>query len=124
LVLEARSVLLALAEAASNGDLAEVERVARNDRLVASFRRLLDAFPDVSVSIEWTIAEGDRASGWAHIRGTHEGVWRGLSPTNRPIDVHGMLAVEVDPDGSVADFWLANDWLSIATQIGVPLELA
>jgi predicted ester cyclase len=123
LVRDARAVLLSIVEAVNAGDLAEVERITRNDRMVESFRRLTVAFPDVSVTVEWVIAEGDRAVGWAHITGTHGGLWRGLEPTSRPIDVRGMLAIEVRADGSVADFWLANDWLSIAQQIGVPLHL-
>ena len=83
----------------------------------------MTAFPDVSVDVEWTITEGNRAAGFAAIRGTHRGEWRGLPATGRPIDVRGMLAVEVDPDGAVKDLWVANDWLSIAMQIGVPLAL-
>jgi SnoaL-like polyketide cyclase len=67
--------------------------------------------------------EGARAAGWAAIRGTHLGEWRGLPATGRQIDVRGMLAVQVSDDHQVEDFWLANDWLSIATQIGVPLAL-
>jgi predicted ester cyclase len=121
--MDARAVLVDLAAAATRGDIDSIRNVAHNDRLVESFRRLLTAFPDVTGEVEWVIAEGDRAAGWASIRGTHRGEWRGIPATGRPIDVHGMLAVQVTHDRRVADFWLANDWLSIATQIGVPLAL-
>jgi predicted ester cyclase len=120
---DAREVLLALAEAASRHDLDAVAQVAGNDRLQESFGRLLTAFPDVVLTPEWTVLEGDRAVAWAHITGTHQGEWRGLAPTGKPIDVHGMIAVSLAGDGSVADFWLVNDWLGIATQLGVRLEL-
>ena len=120
--MDAGAILVDLGAAASRGDIDTIRNIARNDRLVESFRRLLTAFPDVIVDIEWTITEGDRAAGWASIRGTHLGEWRGLPATGRPIDVRGMLAVQCNGD-HVEDFWLANDWLSIATQIGVQLVL-
>ncbi len=94
-----------------------------DDRFRESFRRLLTAFPDVTIEAEWTVAEGDRAVAWSHIEGTHLGEWRGLAATGRPIDVRGMFAVQVNPDGTVSDFWLVNDWLGIATQLGVELKL-
>jgi predicted ester cyclase len=121
--MDAGSALIELAKAASRGAIDSIQEIAWNDRLVESFRRLLTAFPDVTVEIEWTIVEDQRAAGWASIRGRHQGEWRGLAATGRPIDVHGMLAVQLADDGSIADFWLANDWLSIATQIGVALTL-
>ena len=31
--------------------------------------------------------------------------------------------MQLASDGAVQDFWVANDWLSIATQIGVPLAM-
>jgi predicted ester cyclase len=109
--------------AAVNGhDLDVVASLAPgNERFKESFRRLLTAFPDVSIDSEWTVADGDKAVAWAHIRGTHQGEWRGFAPTGRPVDVRGMLAVQVDAGGAVVDFWLVNDWLGIATQVGVEL---
>jgi len=115
--------LVDLIETANTRDLAALGEIVRHERLVESFGRLLTAFPDARIDLEWVTTEGDRAVGWAHITGTHSGPWRSLPATHRPIDVHGMLAVQVADDGSVTDFWLANDWLSIALQIGVPLTL-
>jgi predicted ester cyclase len=121
--MDVRGVLIDLAAAASRRDIDAIRELSQNDRLTESFRRLLTAFPDATVEIEWTSCDADRAAGWAAIRGTHLGEWRGLPATGRSIDVHGMLAVQVTPENDVEDFWLANDWLSIATQIGVPLAL-
>ena len=121
--MDARDVMLAIASKASEQDLDGIQKLTQHDRVTESFRRLLTAFPDANVEVEWVIAEGNRAAGFARITGTHRGEWRGLAPTGRPIDVRGMLAVQVRPDGTVEDFWVANDWLSIATQIGVELKL-
>jgi steroid delta-isomerase-like uncharacterized protein len=94
-----------------------------NERFRESFRRLLTAFPDVQIDIEWTVAEASKAVAWSHLRGTHNGEWRGLAPTGRAIDVHGVFVVQVTADGQISDFWLVNDWLGIATQLGVELVL-
>jgi predicted ester cyclase len=118
-----RAVLVELAKATTRGDIDSIRERFGNERLAESMRRLKFAFPDAVVEAEWTIVENDRAAGWASIRGTHEGEWRGLPATGRTIDVRGMIAVKVAADGTVEDFWLANDWLSIAMQLGVQLAL-
>jgi predicted ester cyclase len=83
---------------------------------------MLAAFPDVHLELQWTVTEGDKCVAWCRIQGTHRGEWRGIAPTGRPIDVLGMMALRVDQDGMVTDFWLVNDWLTIATQIGATLQ--
>ena len=110
--------------AVNEHDLAAIGSLAPgNERFAESFRRMMTAFPDVRIDAEWTVEEADKAVVWSHIRGTHLGEWRGLAATGRPIDVHGVLAVQVDRDGEISDFWLVNDWLGIATQLGVELAL-
>jgi predicted ester cyclase len=93
-----------------------------NARFRESHRRMLAAFPDVHVDAEWTVADADKAVVWGHITGTHQGEWRGIKPTGRAIDVRGVIALAVDPRGRVTDFWLVNDWLGIATQLGATLS--
>jgi predicted ester cyclase len=111
-----------LLDAVNAHDLDAIAALAPdNERLRESNRRMLTAFPDVRVDVEWTVAEGSRGVAWARITGTHEGEWRGMGATRRPIDVRGIIALEVDPGGRVTDFWLINDWLGIATQIGARL---
>jgi predicted ester cyclase len=116
--------LMRLLVAVNEHDLAAIGSLAPgNERFTESFRRMLTAFPDVRIDTEWTVEEADKAVVWSHIRGTHLGEWRGLAPTGRPIDVHGVFAVQVDTNGKISDFWLVNDWLGIATQLGVELAL-
>jgi predicted ester cyclase len=116
-------VLVEIAAAVNRGDLDSIRERFGNERLTASYRMLLSAFPDASIEVGWTIVQDDRAAGWATIRGTHRGEWHGLPATGRPIDVQGMIAVKVAADGTVEDFWVATDLLSVAMQIGVPLAL-
>jgi predicted ester cyclase len=117
------TALDALVSALNAHDLDAVSALAPdNERFRESHRRMLMAFPDVHLDPEWTICDAHKGVAWAHITGTHRGEWRGIGPTGRPIDVRGMVALEVDPEGRVTDFWLVNDWLGIATQLGATLS--
>jgi hypothetical protein len=99
--------LEALLSALNAHDLDAVTALAPdNERFRESYRRMLPAFPDVPVDAEWTVADAHKAVAWGHITGTHRGEWRGI------------IALDVDAEGRVTDFWLVNDWLGIATQIG------
>ncbi len=118
-----QGALNALLSALNAHDLDAASALAPdNERFRESMSRMLTAFPDVHLDAEWTVADAHKAVGWAHIIGTHRGEWRGFGPTGRAVDVRGMIALEVDPDGRVTDFWLVNDWLGIATQIGATLS--
>jgi predicted ester cyclase len=112
-----------MVQAVNAHDLDGVAALApENERFRESHRRMLAAFPDVHLELQWTVTEGDKCVAWCRIQGTHRGEWRGIAPTGRPIDVLGMMALRVDQDGMVTDFWLVNDWLTIATQIGATLQ--
>jgi predicted ester cyclase len=111
-----------LLEAANRHDLDAMQSISGNDRLTESFRRMCTAFPDAFLEPEWVMVDDPKVTAWQHITGTHLGPWRGLEATGRRIDVRGSITLEII-DGVVTDFWLANDWLGIATQLGVPLAL-
>lgn len=118
-----QATLDALLGALNAHDLGAISALAPgHERFRESHRRMLTAFPDVHVDAEWTVADAHKVVVWGHIRGTHRGEWRGIQPTGRAIDVQGIIALEVDLRGHVTDFWLVNDWLGIAMQIGATLS--
>jgi predicted ester cyclase len=88
-------------------------------------RMLKQGFPDVHVTIERVISDGDRIGARWVIRGTHNGVFPllPLRPTGRKITlpVNEILHVR---DGKLAELWLELNILSVAQQLGVipPLE--
>src|SRR6266496_3764831 len=47
----------------------------------------LNAFPDLQVTVEDLLADGDKVVARVSIRGTHQGALRGISPTGKPISV-------------------------------------
>jgi len=53
------------------------------------------AYPDMTFTITHLIAEGDTVSVQIHGKGTHKGVWMGIPPTNKVVNVHGHVQFTV-----------------------------
>jgi steroid delta-isomerase-like uncharacterized protein len=66
---------------------------------VAAFR---SAFPDIHVAIEDVITEGDQAAFLATWRGTHQGEFRGISPTGESIVITGIGILRL-ADGKIVE---------------------
>ncbi len=75
------------------------------------------AFPDMRVTIEDMIAEGDRVAVRAIWRGTHVGEFMGMAPTNRHFTMSGMVFWRVH-NGKLAERWANLDRLSLLRQLG------
>jgi predicted ester cyclase len=54
-------------------------------KLKEVFARLHRAFPDLHVTVEDLIAEGDKVVGRNTVTGTHQGEYMGRPPTGRPV---------------------------------------
>jgi steroid delta-isomerase-like uncharacterized protein len=76
------------------------------------------AFPDFHTTIEDQIAEGDRVATRWTMRGTHEGEFRGISPTGKQIAVTGIGIFRFS-DGKVVESWDNFDQLGMMQQLGV-----
>lgn len=81
------------------------------------WRGLVEAFPDVRVDVEETIAEGDKVLARCTVRGTHSGNGLNLQPTNRNITMTGMCLARIR-DGRMADGWNNFDFHSLYQQLG------
>jgi len=75
------------------------------------------AFPNLQISTEDMIAEGDRLAIRHTIRGTHQHEFLGIPPTGRQIEVAGVTIVRFE-DGQIVEHWLYNDDLSMLRQLG------
>ena len=71
-------------------------------RFVSEFRA---AFPDVHISINDQIAEGDKVVVHATIRGTHYREFRGMAPTGKVIEESGFSAFRFSDEGKVVESW-------------------
>ena len=78
----------------------------------------LRAFPDVSVTVEDLIAEGDKVTSRVTYRGTHQGELMGIPPTGKQVTVTGMEINRFEGGRSV-EHWLEYDALGMLQQLGV-----
>lgn len=76
------------------------------------------AFPDVSVTVEDAVAEGDTVAQRLTFRGTHEGEFMGMEPTGNEVEIANMLFTRIK-DGRIAERWLLADTFGLLHQLGV-----
>jgi steroid delta-isomerase-like uncharacterized protein len=81
-------------------------------------RQYRGAFPDLQITIEDQIAEGDKVVTRWSSRGTHDGEFRGIAPTGRQITVTGIGIFRFS-DGKVVESWDNFDQLGMMQQLGV-----
>jgi steroid delta-isomerase-like uncharacterized protein len=81
------------------------------------------AFPDLKLTIEDIIAEGETVMARWSCRGTHKGDLRGIAPTGKQFIITG-LSVARFTDGKMAEGWINWDALGLMQQLGVVPELA
>ena len=88
------------------------------DQLRQFVEMYLSAFPDLSMTIDDMIAEGDRVACRYTQQGTHEGRLLGLAPTHNRIQITG-IAIRRFEDRAVAELWLNDDSVGLLRQLGV-----
>ncbi|MEJ2704230.1 MAG: ester cyclase family protein, partial [Sedimentisphaerales bacterium] len=81
----------------------------------------LAAFPDMRVTAENIMAEGDKVAVRWTVNGTHLGELMGVPPTGRPVTFTGMT-IHRFADGKIIENWWAYDALGMMQQITAPPE--
>ncbi len=79
---------------------------------------MLTAFPDIRLTIEDVIAEGDKVASRVTSRGTHTGNFGDIAPTGKQMAMTGV-AITRFAGGKVVEGWLVNDELGMMQQLGV-----
>ena len=82
------------------------------------FEVLFTAFPDVTMTPEDLITEGDKGVARVRVQGTHRGEFMGIPATGKPIDVELIDIVRVNSDGKVAEHWGIVDDATMMQQLG------
>jgi steroid delta-isomerase-like uncharacterized protein len=80
------------------------------------FRRFRDAFPDIEVVVEDTVAEGDKVAARCSVRGSHQSDSLGFAATNQPVEFDGICIVRVR-DGKIVEAWNNFDFMAMFVQI-------
>jgi steroid delta-isomerase-like uncharacterized protein len=88
----------------------------------ANFRvfhgKFREAFPDIEVTIEDVIAEGDKVAARCSVRGRHQSDSLGFAATARPVEFTGMTFARVE-GGQIAEAWNNFDFMAMFQQLGV-----
>jgi steroid delta-isomerase-like uncharacterized protein len=80
------------------------------------------AFPDLNVTVEDVISEGDNAVTRYTIRGTHQGEIEEFGPpTGRQMELQGITIHRI-ADGKIVEEWERYDNLSLMQQLGLVPE--
>ena len=77
----------------------------------------LTAFPDLHITIEDLIAEGDTVVARLTARGTHQGELLGMPPSNTRVTIKAVEIYRV-VDGTIAEQWVVSDTLGMLQQLG------
>ena len=79
---------------------------------------LLKGFPDLDVTIEDIIAEGDKVCDRVTATGTHTGEFHGIAPTGKKITFTGIRIWHII-DGKVIERTSVYDFLDLYKKLGV-----
>jgi steroid delta-isomerase-like uncharacterized protein len=81
------------------------------------FGRLHRAFPDLHITVEDVIAEGDKVVGRNTVTGTHQGEYMGRPPTGKSITYNEIFIFRF-AGGRIAETWGVVDVFSQMKQLG------
>ncbi|WP_197434330.1 ester cyclase [Agrobacterium vitis] len=87
------------------------------DGILANYRSLKEAFPDVAFTLDLVLSEGSRVCAYYTMTGTHTGMFMGIAPTDNAVKVPGIGIYEVQ-NGMIAESWVVRDSLVLLRQLG------
>lgn len=81
----------------------------------ATFR---EAFPDITVSVDDTVSEGDKVAARCSVYGKHMGDSLGFKASQAPVEFTGITIVRVK-EGKIVEAWNNFDFMRMYKQIGL-----
>jgi steroid delta-isomerase-like uncharacterized protein len=78
---------------------------------------LLQAFPDIHLTVEDLIEEGDKVVGRTVVTGTHRGEYMGIPPTGKSVTYNEIFIFRF-ANGRIAETWGVVDVFSQMKQLG------
>lgn len=108
-------------EVVSTGDFGRAEEIVDQDapdnellpddppaKLIDTFKETFsearECFPDLTISIEDVMAEGDWVTARVTMRGTHRGEFQGIAPTGKRVEVRAIDMFRIE-DGKIVEHW-------------------
>jgi steroid delta-isomerase-like uncharacterized protein len=82
------------------------------------FARLLRAYPDLHITVDDLIGEGDKVVMRDTVTGTHQGEYMGIPPTGKSV-TYSEIFIARFAGGRIAETWGVVDVFSQMKQLGV-----
>jgi steroid delta-isomerase-like uncharacterized protein len=76
------------------------------------------AFPDLKITVDKQVAEGDLVAVRWTARGTNTGAGNGIPATGRAVEITGTTLFRI-ADGRIAEEWTSADSLGLMKQLGL-----
>jgi steroid delta-isomerase-like uncharacterized protein len=80
------------------------------------FHKFRAAFPEIKVTVEDVLTEGDRVAARCSVRGLHRGDALGFAATNQPVEFDGMTIARIR-DGKIVEAWNNFDFMKMFQQL-------
>ncbi|MEX2425853.1 MAG: ester cyclase [Thermomicrobiaceae bacterium] len=97
-------------------------RAVTQEQMSAIVLQWRAAFPDLNMSIDEIIAEGDIIAARLTMSGTHQGEWTGTAPTGRSFTMALTMFFRFE-HGKMVELWESDDQLGFREQLGIsPFE--
>ena len=77
-----------------------------------------EAFPDLRLTVEDVVSDGEKVAARVAFRGTHRGEFQGIAPTDKEVAFSSMEFNRV-VGGKVEEHWVELDLLGLMQQLGV-----
>ena len=112
-------------EIISTGDFGRTEEIVDRDvpdnellpgdppaKLIDTFKEVFtevrEGFPDLSITVEDVMAEGDRVAARVVMRATHRGEFQGIAPTGKWVEVKAIDMFRIS-NGKIVEHWGHTD---------------
>ena len=95
----------------------EGETIHGAENFKALYRSFRSAFPNLKITVEDTVIEGDKIAARCTVRATHAGEGIGVSPTQQTVEFTGMTIVRLK-EGQIIEAWNEFDFMKMFTQVG------
>lgn len=118
---ENKAIIRRVYEIVSTGDFERAAEIVDQDapdnellphdppaRLIDTFKETFsearEGFPDLGITIEDVMAEGDRVAARVVMRGTHRGEFQGIAPTGKRVEVRAIDMFLIS-NGKIVEHW-------------------
>lgn len=95
-----------------------VEKYVSDEALIDHIEFFESVFPLYEIFAHEMLAEGNKVLVKAGFKGRHEGVFNGIPPTYKMVELTSAIVYEIE-NNKIISHWLVADQLTLMEQLGV-----